>query len=196
MPKKNWKAAYNSPARRKARHRARLKKERLAAPITKQDVLSFTRHLLLVCFREVECWFYVPVGRGQELPEWSTVDYATATFHGVQVNAHRFALAAHLGVTYASLKGWDVHHIKGCAGYRCQNPAHLEKAPMREHRGTRGVSGSLIRYQIKLMESAVGQAAPKSAIRTLAGVSFRIRTGTVESIIKEEWTAPKFEVLE
>jgi hypothetical protein len=144
MLKRGWKARYDSPAQRKARHKKKLRRERLTAPIAERDIARFTRHLLAISFQGSECWFYVPIGRRGAMPaefEFSTVNYATATCNGEQVNAHRFALAAHLSVSYLSLDGWDVHHIKGCIGYRCQNPEHLEKTKMREHRGSRGVSG-------------------------------------------------------
>ena len=198
MTKRGWKARYDSPKRREARRKKARRKERLSAPIPERDVVRFTKHLIAVTFGGVECWFYVPAGRTGTMPEelaFSTVDYATATCNGEQVNAHRFAYAAHHGVTYASLEGWDVHHITGCIGYRCQNPAHLEKKPMREHRGSRGVSGSLIRYQITLMESAIGQPLTGGSDRTLAGVPFKIRGGIMDSVIRQEWTAPTVDVL-
>lgn len=67
---------------------------------------------------------------------------------------------------------------------------------MREHRASRGVSGSLIRYQVKLMELALHQPVRGGAERSLAGVQFNIRRGVVDSIIRQEWVTPSFTVMQ
>src|ERR1039458_2746543 len=106
-----------TPAMRKEQEKRWARERALSAPITERDIARFTRHLLAVPFYGLECWFYVAIGRRETIQgplEFSTVDYATTVCNGQPVNAHRFALAAHLGVSYLSLAGRDIHHIKGC----------------------------------------------------------------------------------
>jgi hypothetical protein len=170
------------------------RKAALSARITPDRIETFTKHLFAITFENgFECWPYSGSEQGICL---KTKRYSTLTFNGVRgVQAHRFALAASKGITLADLEGYDVHHVYGCMGYSCSNPAHHEaRAAVREHRGTRGAAGSRARYQVGLFEASLAlpyaqrypDTGPDANRRTLAEVSFNIRRATVAFIDRGE----------
>jgi hypothetical protein len=200
------KAAWEK-RQRTAPARAALRLQRLSAPITPERIATFVKHLVAIPLeRGGECWLYSGSEDTSTL-ELSTSKYATLTFNGERgVQVHRFAQAAATGVTIASLTGFDVHHAYSaghCIGYLCCNPAHLQtREKPREHRGTRGVAGSLARYQTRLAQTAMGltyrdrhQVTGSDAKkRSFAGTSFQIRVGIIcEIIYGEDCNAPVFE---
>jgi hypothetical protein len=198
---RGWKSGY--AANRPKRLRKALRKTRLSALITPERIATFVAHLLAVSIGEgSECWFYVGCGKGTTLPtdvNIRTTTYANVKFNRETVGPHQFALAASEGITLSELAGFDVHHAAEfgrCIGYRCCNPDHLEKLPRKDHDGTQGDKGSLVRFQIKAVKEIIGvpesRRRPDEFLRVtgagvrrrfLAGQPFLIRGGVLENVI-------------
>ena len=187
-----------------------LRLQRLSAPITREEIANFVRHLVLVSFgANSECWLYSTIGRDGNLPEElkiSTKSYAHVKFNGVTVGAHQFAFCAHKGITLAQLVGFDVHHVAKlgrCIGYRCVNPDHLDMVPSDPHKGTRGNKATLVRFQIKIVREVLEVPASlrrpveyrrgtvaDARTRSLGGVSFQIRGGQIDRILEASSEEP------
>jgi hypothetical protein len=174
-------------------------------------------HLLAVSFgADSECWLYVGFGNGTTLPEElaiKTNGYANRKFNGETVGAYQFALCASKGITLAELAGFHVHHAaeRGrCIGYRCCNPDHLHKEPIRLHQGTQGDKNTLVRFQTKLVREVLGVpqglrrpveyqigTGTDAKARCLGSVHFLIHGGVMEGVLEadSEKTAERKPVL-
>lgn len=127
-----------SPAVLAAEKRTRLRQKNLSHPITAEDITAFTKCLMAVPFDEGgECWLYVGCRKATtDGLRFKLGAYANRKFHGEVIGPHQFAYAAACGLTLADLSGYDIHHstkFGRCVGYRCCNPAHLDRKAHRQH---------------------------------------------------------------
>jgi len=114
-------------AQRAAREvRIKKREDALKTAITAEDIAYHSQFLVAVPYGNGFCWLYARRSRSGR-----TGTYARLKFHGVWVQAHRFALACKLKCTLWELQGSYAGHAKAsiCLGGPCSKHTHLKKEP-------------------------------------------------------------------
>lgn len=119
-----WDLAARDAMMRKIITNLEKRQAALSIPITAEDIIYHSQFLEAVPYAGGFCWIYVKKSTGGR-----TGVYARMKYHGVWVQAHRFALAAKLGCTLWDLEDSKAGHAKAstCLGGRCCKHMHLKK---------------------------------------------------------------------